>query len=263
MKHLFAMPALAVLTLAACQTSPHHSSPAGLSDAERLSVYQAALTSPYRTEQDVERDNIRKPVETLSFSGVKPGDSVLEIEAGGGYFTSLLAASVGPEGQVYMQNPASFDQFWGGGDPPRMADMPAQVTYLRSQFDDFSALPDESIDIVTWLQGPHELWYLPENTSESLGDADKTFIEIARVLKPGGVLVVQDHRAPKGSPRTTGGDTHRIDEDHIDMLAASAGLTKTATSSLFENPEDDLTLNVFDPAVRSKTNQFLVSYTKQ
>ena len=65
-----------------------------------------------------------------------------------------------------------------------------------------------------------------------------------------------------GSPESTGGDTHRIDPVYIDILARSAGLKKTAESSLFANPDDDLTINVFDDAVRGKTDQFLVRYTK-
>lgn len=254
--------ALAALILGACA---HHALQQGDDNAGEAGtgVYEAALTADHRTAEDLKNDSVRKPVETLSFMMIKPGDIVLEVEAGGGYFTSLLAETVGEEGKVYMQNPAAFDSFFGGGDPPRLATLPAQVSYLRSQFDDFEGVPDASVDAATWVMGPHELWYTPEGTDGNLGDPTMSFREIARVLKPGASLYVQDHRAPIGSPESTGGDTHRIDQNHIDMLAASAGLVKTAESSLFSHPDDELTLNVFNPEIRGKTDQFLVRYTKE
>ena len=189
MKAFLIAPALAALTLGACGT---------LVEEPATEVYEAALEADYRSPQDLENDAARMPVETLSFMGIKPGDSVVELEAGGGYFTAILAETVGPTGQVWMQNPAVFDQFWGGGDHPRMETLPGQVIYLRSDFDNLSVVQTETVDVVTWIQGPHELWYIPEGATEPLGHPDKTFKEIARVLKPGGSLIVQDHRAPDG-----------------------------------------------------------------
>lgn len=262
MKFLTITPAIAVLVLSACAhqaTAPVDEAPVGVN----TNFYEAALTASYRTEADLERDGVRKPVETLAFMEIQPGDTVLELEAGGGYFTSLLAAVVGPEGKVYMQNPAAFDAFFDGGDPPHLATLPENVSYLRAQFDDYANVPDASVDAASWVMGPHELWYIPEGADGPLGDPTMSFREIARVLKPGASLYVQDHRAAIGSPESTGGDTHRIDQNHIDMLAASAGLVKTAESDLFANPDDDLTLNVFNPEIRGKTDQFLVRYTKE
>ncbi len=257
MKTHFMAPAVMVFALGACQTA---SSPSGEAD---LSVYESALLADYRTDEDRAKDDVRLPVETLAFMDIEPSDTVVELEAGGGYFTALLAASVGPEGRVWMQNPAVFDQFWGGGNPPRLETFPGQVIYLRSDFDNLSVVETGSVDVVTWVQGPHELWYLPEGATEPLGDPAKTFSEIARVLKNGGSLYVQDHRAPAGAPTETGGQTHRIDPDHIDTLAVSTGLTLTDTSDLFANPNDDLTVNVFDESVRGQTDQFLARYQKQ
>jgi predicted methyltransferase len=246
------------LSLAACETNG--SSPGFVVS----SVYQNAIQAKYRTEDDQARDAARKPFETLVFTGIKPGDTVIEMEAGGGYFTPLLAATVGSEGKVFMQNPAEFANFWGGGQPPRMKDgsMPLQVTYLETRFDDLATVPDGSVDVVTWMQGPHEIWYVLDGATEQLSDADKTFSEIARVLKPGGAFIALDHAAPTGTAETSGGDTHRIDPNVIDMLAASKGLTKAETSDLFTNPEDDMTTNVFNPSIRGTTNQFLFRYVK-
>lgn len=278
MKHFILLTGASLLALAACETTtPPPVEPAEPPVATETPTpvatptpaetpvaydYSSALASDLRTEEDLDKDEARLPAETLAFTGVEPGDAVLELEAGGGYFTSLLAAVVGDEGMVYMQNPQEFDSFWGGGDPPRLVGLPETVSYLRTDFDDFSALPDESIDVVTWIMGPHELWYTPDG-SDGLGEADPSFAEIARVLKSGGVLVMQDHKAPAGSPPTTGGDTHRIDPAIIDGLATENGLVLTESSDLFAHPDDDLTMNVFAPEVRGKTDQFLVKYVKE
>ena len=268
MKSKFLVGMAALMFAAACAQTPDKSSnkepapPPKPQVSVDPTLAKSALTIDGRSDEDKSRDAVRKPVETLQFIGVKPGDVVVELEAGGGYFTTLLAFMVGKEGKVYMQNPASFDQFWGGSNPPRMKILPEQVTYLRSQFDDLSAISDGAVDKVTWLMGPHELWYQPKGATEGLGDPDMTFREIARVLKDGGELIVQDHRAAIGSDTSTGGDTHRIDQNHIDKLAASAGLIKKEESDLFAHPDDDMTLNVFDEAIRGKTDQFLVRYEK-
>ena len=90
----------------------------------------------------------------------------------------------------------------------------------------------------------------------------QSFAEIARVLKPGGTFVVIDHAAPAGSPPTTGGDTHRIDPAIIRDMAAAAGLTFSEESDLLRNPDDDGRTNVFDPAIRGKTDQVVLIFTR-
>lgn len=278
MKHLTLLLAGTALWLAACApaeepveptpepeiTETEEPAPEPVAETETDELIEpSALTAPGRTDEDMTRDADRKPVETLEFIDIEPGMTVIELEAGGGYFTPFLAYATGPEGTVYMQNPEVFRQFFGGAEkPPRFESLPDNVEYLEADFDDLSSVPDGTIDIVTWMQGPHEIWYAPEGMTEQLADPDITFEEIARVLKPGGVFVALDHNAPTGTPESSGGDTHRIDQNVIDKLAASKGLEKTETSDLFANPNDDMTTNVFDPSIRGKTNQFFIKYTK-
>lgn len=223
--------------------------------------YAALVAEPGRPAEDVERDAARQPAAILALTGVKPGDTVLEIEAGSGYFTELLSRAVGAQGKVYMQNPAAFDAFLGDTLTKRLEDRLVNVSYLKSDFDAFG-LPDASVDVATWFQGPHELWYIPEGTTEKLGDPDKSFGEIARVLKPGGTFIVIDHVAPAGSPPSTGGDTHRIDPAILRDMAAAAGFTLREESGLLRNPEDDGLTNVFDPAIRGKTDQVVLIFTR-
>ena len=68
--------------------------------------------------------------------------------------------------------------------------------------------------------------------------------------------------APEGAPATTGGETHRIDRAIVVSMAQDVGLRLVDESDLLANPEDDHTLNVFDPAVRRKTDRFLLKFVK-
>lgn len=229
----------------------------GAADAASI---EAAISSPGRPDTDVERDDLRKPADVLVFMGIAPGTDVLEMEAGGGYFTDILSRYLGEDGTLYMQNPAAFDSFLGDGPEERMQGLP-NVEYVKSQFDDIP-LEDASVDAVTWFQGPHELWYTPASGETLSASPDDSFPEIFRVLKPGGTFVVLDHTAPAGAPATTGGDTHRIDPQIVRDLGREAGFVLVSESALFDNPDDDLTANVFDEAVRGRTDQFLMKFEK-
>ncbi|WP_291200455.1 class I SAM-dependent methyltransferase [Hyphomonas sp.] len=247
--------AIALAFAAACAGTP-----APVPEAVAVD-YAAIVDTPDRPDADILSDHLRKPAEVLALFSPQPGDTILEIEAGGGYYTELLSRITGPAGKVYMQNPAGFDAFLGDAVKKRLEGRLTNVTYLKSNFDAF-AVPDASIDVATWFQGPHEIWYTPEGATEALGNPDKSFKDIARALKSGGQFVVIDHVAPAGSPPTTGGDTHRIDPAHILAMADAAGLILETESALLHNPADDGLTNVFDPAIRGRTNQAILIFRK-
>lgn len=249
---------LAAFFAAACAGTP---APAPEPAAVAAIDYASIVDTPDRPDADILSDHLRKPAEVLALFSPQPGDTILEIEAGGGYYTELLSRIAGPTGKVYMQNPAGFDAFIGEAVKTRLEGRLANVTYLKSDFNAF-AVPDASIDIATWFQGPHEIWYTPEGATEALGNPDKSFRDIARALKPGGQFVVIDHVAPAGSPTSTGGDTHRIDPAHVLAMAEAAGFVLETESALLRNPADDGLTNVFDPAIRGKTDQAILIFRK-
>ncbi|MCA8890640.1 MAG: class I SAM-dependent methyltransferase [Hyphomonas sp.] len=273
-----ALLSLAGALLAACATpaeSPAPEAPAAMPEAPATPEAPAAKVAPGgfdyesvfrqddRPEQDYELYPVRKSAEVLSFAGVMPGMTIVEMEAGDGFYTELLSRVAGPDGKVYMQNPPSFKNFLGDSVSKRVDGRLLNVQIVESAFDNLSNVPDADADIVTWFLGPHELWYTPQGEPEGvLGDPDMTFDEIARVLKPGGHLVMLDHMAPAGSPPTTGGDTHRIDKAIIVALAEDHGLTLVDESGILANPDDDGTVQVFDPSVRRKTDRFLLKFAK-
>ena len=264
---------IALLAIAACgqktDTAPEaNDNAAAHNDTGEVSETQGAalsiadaVASDARPDIDTDLDAARKPADVLAFTAVSSGMSVFEMEAGDGYYTELLSKIVGPDGEVVMQNPQEFDSFLGDALEQRLGDsrLP-NVRVSRTLFDSLDA-EDNSADLVTWFLGPHELYY-QRFGSWGLGKVDKTYAEIFRIMKPGASFVVLDHAAPAGAPVETADALHRIDPEAVKALAAAAGFELTAESDVLRNPDDNYELMVFDPAVRRKTDRFLLKFTK-
>ncbi len=248
--------AMAALVAACAEGAPENSlAAAGGDPAARA---QAVLALPTRPVQDRADDELRKPANVLAFIDVKPGMKVFEMEAGAGYYTELLSPLVGPKGEVVMHNPESFDAFLGDIVPERVEGLD-NVRVSKSNFDDLDA-GDGSMDIVTWMLGPHDLYYVANGVS--LGDDKRAFAEVMRILKPGGLFVVLDHAATPGSPRSTGGTVHRIDPALVREMAMEAGFILAGESDVLRNPDDNYDVNIFEPEVRRKTDRFLYKFKK-
>ena len=242
------------------KTAPVEVEPA-IPDVDYAAVAAAAVADPGRPEEDRKDDERRKAAATLEFMQIAPAAYVFEIEAGSGWYTELLSHAVGPQGSVVMQNPEGFLAFVGEQINARLADgRLANVTQSLSNFDALAA-EDGTVDLVTWVQGPHELYYKPDDGS-SLGDPAKSYAEIFRITKPGGAFVVIDHSAEAGAPETSGNDLHRVDKAIVIAMAESAGFTLEAESDFLANPEDPLTVGVFDPSIRGATDQFAFRFRK-
>ena len=253
---------LSAALLAACAHDGPAETAAGSSEAPAYD-YESVFVMDDRPAEDFEQYEIRKSREVLAFTGVRPGMTVVDLEAGGGIYTELFSRVVGEEGRVFMQNPPAFDAFLGDAVEKRMDGRLINVTHIKVPFDDLEPVGDQQADLVTWFLGPHELWYTPDGAEPGeLGDPKRTFREIARILKPGGHFVVIDHRAPEGSPPTTGGETHRLAESIVIDMADKVGLDLVEESGLLANPDDDGTLSVFDPSIRRRTDRYLLQFEK-
>lgn len=220
----------------------------------------AALAHPDRPSADGAADALRKPDQVLAFAGLETGMDVFEMEAAAGYYTEILSRSVGAGGSVVLQEAPGLMGFVGDGIDLRTANnrLP-NVRVSLTNFDQLDA-EDNSFDMVTWIQGPHELGFAPEGVD--LGDPARSFREIARILKPGGVLLAIDHIGTDGTGLEEGASTHRIEEGVITQMALQAGLSVERSSDLLKNPADPLTAHVYDDSIRGKTSQFMVLYTK-
>lgn len=230
-------------------------------DINYADLAAAVLSDPARPEADRTDDERRNPAAALEFFQIAPSMKVFEIEAGGGWYTEILSRAVGPTGSVVMQGPEGFLAFYGEQVTARLADN--RLPNVRQSLSNFDALDavDASIDLVTWVQGPHELYFKPSE-GVSLGDPAKSYAEIFRILRPGAAFVVIDHSAVAGAPEATGNDLHRIDRAIVVEMAEAAGFALEAESDFLANPEDARKLAVFDPAIRGNTDQFALRFRK-
>jgi predicted methyltransferase len=219
----------------------------------------AALAQPGRSAADLERDSRDHPGELLHFFGVKPGMVVLDLFAGGGYYSALLGNVVGDQGRVYMHNNAAYLQFAAKALAERAATgLPANVTRLDAEIGALG-IPKASVDLVLMVMSYHDLYYAADDWSV---DPTTLFNEVNALLKPGGILAIVDHAAAPGSPATTAQTLHRIDESLARSDITARGFNFTGSLDVLRNSADDHTLSVFDPAIRGKTDRFVMRFVK-
>lgn len=216
-----------------------------------------AVADPSRPAADSARDAARHPGEILALAGVKPGDTVVDYIMGGGYFTRLLSAAVGPKGTVYAFQPAEFIKFKAqyGEDQKAVAAALPNVKPLSGPMVGLE-LP-AGADVVITVQNYHDQHLKPF----PVDTAAKANAAIFKALKPGGVFLVIDHAALAGA--TTAPDAlHRIDIAQVKSEVEAAGFKLEAESPILANPADPHTALVFDPAIRGKTDQFILKFRK-
>lgn len=242
---------LVLLAACATPTAPVSLQPPG----------DAILGASTRPVADRANDSRRKVVEGLAFMKIRPGSTILDMEAGSGYWSEILARATGPTGTVIMQNPPAFAGRLGGLLDARLATN--GLTNMRKSFTNFDTLEAAggSVDVVTWVQGPHELYFTPP--SGTLGNPTKAYQEIARVLKRGGVFIVIDHSAIEGQPASTGQTLHRIDPALTIASAAAVGLRLESRGDFLANPADPKTKSAFDPSIRGTTDQHVLRFVKR
>lgn len=193
----------------------------------------AAVADDRRPDADVARDPLRKPAEITRFAGVEPGMTIAEIAPGGGYYTRVLAASVGPEGKVYALMPSFFASRPGGLDAINaLAAEYGNVEVVVVEGYDTLSLP-EQVDLVWTTENYHDL---------ANGDIGVVNAGIARVLKPGGIYFVEDHSAP-GTGLSATSTIHRIDPMAVIGQVTGAGFVLEATSDLLLNTDDPRDVN--------------------
>ena len=211
----------------------------------------AAVADELRPAADRERDANRKPAEIVSFAGVQPGDKVAEIAPGGGYYTRILAKTVGPEGHVYALMPAFFANRPGGLDNINaLAEQYPNVTVVVA---DFAALDlPEPVDLVWTTENYHDM---------ANGDIAAVNASVFAALKPGGIYFVEDHSAP-GTGMSATSSLHRIDPAAVTEQVTGAGFALEASSDVLANPDDPKDVPVRDPAVAGKTEKFALRFRK-
>ena len=222
--------------------------------AQATPDYAALLAAPDRSEADREADKRRDPLPLLKFAAPKPGMTVLDMGAGGGYSTELMARAVAPNGKAYGQYPAdgpqrAIDAFNARLKTPAMSNAVADFR----PFDDPIAPDMPPLDLITFLFYYHDTTYM--NVDRAQMD-QKMFA----ALKPGGYLVLADHSAAPGSDISVGKSLHRIDEAVVRKELEAAGFKFVAAGDFWRVPGDTHDFSSLRPP--SPVDGFVLKYQK-
>lgn len=229
--------------LSGCATTPAGDPRAA---AER---YQKVVASPIRTDQDRRMDASRHPAEFLPFTQAKPGMMALDVAAGGGYTSQLIALAVAPDGRLYAQTPRP-----GATLTKRLVDNPqANLIVVERTFEDPVPPDAPKLDLITIVNNYHDITYLPV-------DRAKMNQRLFAALKPGGHLVIVDHSGRPGTGITEGKTLHRIDEAVVRAELPQAGFVLEAEGNFLRNPADTRTESSNEPKV--PTDKFALRFVK-
>ena len=263
------IPTVAALKLSACQSEEANNQVAeqsqftpvdALAEIDISSIIAQSVTHQDRLETDLGSDARRLPAQILEFAQIGPEMCVLDLFTAGGYYAELLSRVVGPQGDIWAQNPPQFYENFGSADLDfRLADrrLPNVMRYDRPMDD--MALPPERFDAVVAAMVFHDLFWLSE-------DVPAVLSQIYTAMRPGATMLITDHAAPEG----TGAEfamgfkaKHRIEEDFVVQIMREAGFELEASSDILRIPEDDRTMAYFEPEMRGKpTDRFVLLFRK-
>ncbi len=223
-------------------------------NAQRTDFIAAAVADPARPAEDVARDGDRKPAQTIAFAGIKSGDSVGELLPGGGYYTRILSATVGPKGKVYAIVPESYAKRAGALD--KINAIISQYKNVELIVADLSKFTTpKPLDAIWTSENYHDLHNAP---NANLAAFNAT---IFKALKPGGVFYIEDHNAP-GTGISATSTLHRIDAAAVRSEVQAAGFKLEAESDILANTKDDHTTGPFDPAIKGHTDRMVLRFRK-
>lgn len=242
-----ALPLAAQAQTVSAPTSSMHAAPAYVT---------TAINDPAR-KADQANDARRKMAAVMTFIGVKPGDTVIELAPGSGYWTRVFSQIVGPGGHVYQVWPKQMLKYskkslakWKQlSATPHYANVGVQVEPAQTL-----SAPTKA-DVVFTSQNYHDY----HNMGIDVAAFDKSVFD---ALKPGGVFVVIDHVAPAGSGTSDTDTLHRIDPATVKKEIEAAGFVFDGSSDALHNPKDPHDVSVFDKSIRGHTDQFVYRFRK-
>lgn len=220
--------------------------------------FARAIAASSRSAENRALDEGRMPAEVLDFTGIKSGDVVADYQAGGGYYTELLAAVVGPKGRVYAMTQPNFykAEDW---DKLRAAHPNIYPIVAPAQA---LVLAPASVDVIFTHLVYHDLYWTNEKYQHPHQDVPTVLKGWFAAVRPGGHVIVIDHTGPAGDPREVADKYHRIDPEQVKRDMAAAGFVLESESTLLQRSEDDHSKLVFDPSVRGKTDRFVLKFRR-
>ncbi|HEY4126962.1 MAG TPA: methyltransferase [Gammaproteobacteria bacterium] len=219
----------------------------------------AAINDPARKD-DAADDARRHPAEVMTFSQVRPGQKVVELVPGEGYWTRIFSGIVGAQGHVYTVWPNEMSKYatksianWQG-----LVAKPPYTNVSILQQPGATLTVSEPVDLVFTSQNYHDYH------DKFMGPVDMASFDkqVFNALKPGGLFVVVDHTAVAGSGFSATDTLHRVDPEAVKKEVEAAGFVLDGESDALKNPADTHMLKVFDPSIRGKTDQFILRFKK-
>jgi predicted methyltransferase len=214
-----------------------------------LAIYKQAVASPIRTDDDRAADAKRKPLEFLEFAQVRPGMRVLDVAAGAGYTTQLLALVVGSGGMVWAQEPEMSEKLL----KRLTTNSQPNISPVVLPYYDPVPYGATKLDLVTIIMNYHDIAYLPVDRAQM----NKKLFD---ALKPGGHLVVLDHSAKAGSGVSDAKTLHRIDEKVVLDELEQAGFKLEKEGDFMRNPDDPRDQAFFN--MKTQTDKFALRFVK-
>lgn len=228
----------------------------------RADIYDEAVSHPGRSAADLRRDALDHPAELLRLAKIKPGMRVADLLADNGYYSELLSYVVGPKGHVLLLNNSAYETWGKQSWQPRLANNRLPNVEHRTIDLEHLGLPDASLDAVLLIKVYHDFyWKDPEGTWPAM-DPQKVLGEIARVLKPGGVVLLVDHSAKPGTAAADAPTLHRIDEAYTRADFARHGFESVASSDALRRPDDPRDQITYKGPMVGKTDRFVLVLRK-
>jgi predicted methyltransferase len=216
-----------------------------------------AVADSTRPAGDTKLDAARKPDLVLAFAGIKPGMTIAEYLPGGGYYTRLLSDIVGPKGKVYALETTTWGQD-NIDNTKKVLNEPNRQNVSLDLAPLGTFHQGEQVDLFWTSINYHDL-HIPKYANVDMAAFNKAVFDS---LKPGGIYFIVDHQAPAGSGATLTPQLHRIEKSTVISEVTAAGFKLVGESDILTNPADDHTKNVFDPAIRFHTDQFILKFQK-
>ncbi len=235
-----------------------------------LNELNALLGNSSRPEADKQRDSARQPAQVMHFSGVAKDDVIVDLFAGGGWYTELFSMAVGQKGKVYAQNDSVIWRFAEKGITERTAKNRLSNVERFDQVEIVDMkVPDNSVDMVFTALNYHDLFFThSERDGKTVIIREKPVDHVAvlnkvkSILKDDGVFIIIDHHGVPGSGYDAPNDVHRIDSDIVKYQLSQAGFKLIEEAYYLTNPKDDPSSHVFAKDVRGKTSRFIYKYMK-